>query len=438
MRELLQAPDSDPDEKGISVIQLGGDKSMDQLLTIRLGEGRTKFADVFKMEEGNLIEVADMGVKQLCISYSGSMALWLCGVLVLFCASDAAQAMLVTDMDYGGIPLWINRLLGEPSVLSLQGRMDPAWFRANNPQFCPEQCVCPIQWPTSLYCDNIALEHIPEGLPPRTQYLFLQANNISSLSSSILANITGLRWLIIDNNQLKSENLEIGSLENQKDLRYFFANNNHLTSVPNGLPAGLKQLRLANNLISSISPGAFQNLEYLSVLLLQGNRLQTITEADLKGLVRLNLLDVSGNLFSSVPRHLPPSVQQLYLSNNSFSSLDEDSFEGFLDLKYLRLSRCGLQSVSIHPQAFNHSSLVELDLSYNKLTTIPTVPTTLQYLYLEANKIKEFNVTSFCREVGPLSYSRMKILRLDGNEMTYHQLPPDWVYCLRVLLRIFI
>lgn len=108
----------------------------------------------------------------------------------------------------------------------------------------------------------------------------------------------------------------------------------------------------------------------------------------LTGLVRLNLLDVSGNLFSSAPRHLPPSVQQLYLSNNSFSSLDEDSFEGFLDLKYLRLSRCGLQSVSIHPQAFNHSSLVELDLSYNKLTTIPTVPTTLQYLYLEANKIK--------------------------------------------------
>uniref|UniRef100_A0A3Q2DTS1 LRRNT domain-containing protein n=1 Tax=Cyprinodon variegatus TaxID=28743 RepID=A0A3Q2DTS1_CYPVA len=283
--------------------------------------------------------------------------------------------MLVTDMDYGGIPLWINRLLGEPSVLSLQGRMDPAWFRANNPQFCPEQCVCPIQWPTSLYCDNIALEHIPEGLPPRTQYLFLQANNISSLSSSILANITGLRWLIIDNNQLKSENLEIGSLQNQKDLRYFFANNNHLTSVPNGLPAGLKQLRLANNLISSISPGAFQNLEYLSVLLLQGNRLQTITEAELKG-DGICHQDAS-NILATVKKlaSLPPKSSRL---------LDK-----------------------------------------------PRWPITFTLFTC-------FNVTSFCREVGPLSYSRMKILRLDGNEMTYHQLPPDWVYCLRVLLRIFI
>lgn len=108
----------------------------------------------------------------------------------------------------------------------------------------------------------------------------------------------------------------------------------------------------------------------------------------LLGLIRLNLLDISGNLFSAVPSHLPPSVQQLYLSYNNFSGLDEGSFEGFLNLKFLRLSHCGLQSSSVHPQAFNHSSLVEVDLSYNKLTTTPTVPITLQYLYLEANNIR--------------------------------------------------
>lgn len=49
-----------------------------------------------------------------------------------------------------------------------------------------------------------------------------------------------------------------------------------------------------------------------------------------------------------------------------------------------------------------------------------------------------FNVTSFCREVGPLSYSRIKVLRLDGNKMSPQQLPPDWVFCLRVLERIYI
>ncbi|KAL7843524.1 hypothetical protein AOLI_G00250360, partial [Acnodon oligacanthus] len=29
------------------------------------------------------------------------------------------------DMDYGGVPLWINRFLGEPSVLTLRDRMEP-------------------------------------------------------------------------------------------------------------------------------------------------------------------------------------------------------------------------------------------------------------------------------------------------------------------------
>ncbi|CAJ1051702.1 lumican isoform X2 [Xyrichtys novacula] len=339
-------------------------------------------------------------------------------------------------MDYGGVPLWINRILGEPSVLSIQGRMDRAWFRANNPQACPQQCDCPIQWPTALYCDHRGLADIPDHLPGRIQYLFLQGNNISSLSSPSLANITGLRWLILDHNQLESDTMDQAVLQNQTELHYFFANHNNLRTVPSALPAGLKQLRLAHNQISSISAETFQKMQNLTLLLLQGNRLQTITEGDLKGLISLNLLDLSENLFSSIPRHLPLSVQQLYLSNNSLSGLDGDSFAGYLQLKYLRLSHCGLKS--INPQVFNVSSLVELDLSYNKLTTIPTVHTSLQYLYLEANEIEGFNTTSFCREVGPVSYSRMKILRLDGNKMTYQQLPQDWVFCLRVLQSIYI
>lgn len=106
------------------------------------------------------------------------------------------------------------------------------------------------------------------------------------------------------------------------------------------------------------------------------------------GLLSLTLLDLTRNLFSSVPRQLPDSVQQLYLSHNNISQLNDNSFMGLSNLQYLRLSHCGLQSDSIHPQALNISSLMELDLSYNKLTVVPTVPTTLQYLYLEANEIQ--------------------------------------------------
>nr|XP_057911146.1 lumican [Doryrhamphus excisus] len=359
------------------------------------------------------------------------------GLWALTCAFAAASPTTLSNTDYGGIPLWINRMLGEPSVMSLEGRLDPVWYRANNPRACPQECDCPVQWPTALYCDHRSLADVPDFLPATAQYLFLQRNNISSLSSPHLANITGLRWLILDHNIMRSDQLDRGFLQNQTQLDYFFANHNQLSSMPRNLPAGLKQLRLAYNKISNIGSQPLRNLHNLTVLLLQGNRLKTIQEGELDGLFSLNLLDLSGNSFSSVPKYLPPSVQQLYLSKNSFSGIHEEDLKGFVNLRHLRLSHCGLQSHDIHSQAFNLSSLVEVDLSYNKLTSIPTVATTLQHLYLEANEIQEFNVTSFCREVGPLSYSRLKTLRLDGNKMSYRQLPSDWVFCLRVIESIY-
>lgn len=120
------------------------------------------------------------------------MALLCCAVLVLLCVFDSAPATVIADMDYGGVPLWINRLLGEPSVVSLQGRMDRAWYKANNPQACPEQCDCPIQWPTALYCDHRGLADVPDRLPDRTQYLFLQVGKTWTRALSVCCLFDGL------------------------------------------------------------------------------------------------------------------------------------------------------------------------------------------------------------------------------------------------------
>ncbi|NP_001018560.2 uncharacterized protein LOC553753 precursor [Danio rerio] len=356
-------------------------------------------------------------------------------LLLSVCGLTRAFTM---DLDYGGVPLWINRFLGEPSVLTLKDRIDPGWYRAVNTQSCPLECDCPIQWPTAIYCDHRGLNQLPSGLPFRLQYLFLQGNNITSLGSRAFDNTTYLRWLILDHNQLLSEQLDNVLFSSLTRLVNLFINHNNLTKVPAGLPSGLKQLRLAYNHIEKISEGDFQNLDSLTLILLQGNRLKTIEEGDFKGLGALNLLDLSHNFLDTFPKHLPPSVQQLYLSNNSLTGLSENSLHGFSGLRYLRLGHNKLRNERLDPGAFNLTSLVELDLSYNRLTEIPSVPITLQYLYLEVNHIQEFNVSSFCRTVGPTSYSRMKILRLDGNKLEYHKLPPDWVFCLRVLHNIYI
>ncbi|XP_076123961.1 fibromodulin [Alosa pseudoharengus] len=342
------------------------------------------------------------------------------------------------DVDYGGVPLWINRFLGEPSVLSLRGRMDPSWFRAVNTQSCPSECECPVQWPTALYCDHRALGELPAGLPARTQYLFLQGNQLTGFRPDAFANATGLRWLFLDRNQLLSGRLDAGLFSGLTRLVNVFMNNNNLTEVPMGLPAGVRQLRLAYNHIEKIPPGTFENLRNLTTLLLQGNRLKVVGESDFKGLSSLSLLDLSGNLFETFPRHLPPSVSQLYLSNNSLVGVEGGILQGLPGLRYLRLGRNMLRDAGMEPEAFNLSSLVELELSYNQLTRIPVVPTTLQYLYLEANQISVFNVSSLCREVSITAYSRIKILRLDGNKLRPHELPADWAMCLRVLHHIYI
>ncbi|XP_036386662.1 lumican [Megalops cyprinoides] len=342
------------------------------------------------------------------------------------------------DLDYGGVPLWINRFLGEPSVLSLRGRGDSSWYRAVNSESCPLECDCPIQWPSALYCDQRGLRILPVGLPPRTQYLFLQGNSMSGLPANAFTNTTRLRWLFLDRNQLLSGQVPAMVWSNLSHLENLFMNYNNLTEVPSGLPSGLKQLRLAYNQIGKIAPGSFKNLQNLTILLLQGNRLKTIGRADFTGLHSINLLDLSHNRLDLFPSHLPPSVQQLYLSNNSLIGLFEDSLQGFHSLGHLRLSHNQLRSPNMAPGAFNVSTMVELDLSYNQLTSIPVVPTTLLYLYLEANQIEEFNVTSLCRTVGPVDYSNMRILRLDGNKLASHELPPDWVMCLRVLHNLYI
>lgn len=203
-------------------------------------------------------------------------------LLVILSVCGQIQAMTV-DTDYGGLPLQIDRFLGEPTVFTLRNRVDSKWSWMVSNQNCSVKCDCAIQWPTALYCDHKGLEQFPASLPSRTQYLFLQGNMVTGFNSKVFANTTNLRWLILDQNQLLSGKLDGQALFNLTRLVNLFMNHNNLTEVPAGLPDGLKQLRLSYNQIEKIGPGAFENLRNLTLLLLQGNRLKNIGEADFKG-----------------------------------------------------------------------------------------------------------------------------------------------------------
>lgn len=76
------------------------------------------------------------------------------------------------------------------------------------------------------------------------------------------------------------------------------------------------------------------------------------------------------------------------MEHNSIDSLPESFLTSLTQLQYVRLAHNQLTDQGVPANTFNVSGLVELDLSFNRLERIPTVSTSLQHLYLQANRIK--------------------------------------------------
>lgn len=178
-----------------------------------------------------------------------------------------------------------------------------------------------------------------------------------------------------------------------------------------------------------INPAALEGMDNLTILYIHDN---AVTDMSLKGLNSLTLLDISGNKLKKVPEGLPDHLHQLYLESNAITAVPENFLSHFSQLQYVRMSHNELTDKGIPPNTFNVSGLVELDLSYNKLERIPPVSDNLQHLYLQANQIKEFTLGSFCSIVDVVNFSKLRTLRLDGNEISAQDVPSESALCLRL------
>ncbi|XP_030634358.1 fibromodulin a [Chanos chanos] len=293
---------------------------------------------------------------------------------------------------------------------------------------CPAECDCPPTFPIAMYCDNRNLKKMPY-IPSRMKYVYLQHNQITTVPDSAFGNATNLIWIMLHENQINTVGKK--AFANLMSLERLYLNGNNMTKVPANLPRSLRDLRLSNNKIAKVPPNAFEGMNNLTILLLQNNAIQEVVGA-LKGLKSLILLDVSGNKLKKVPEGLPDMLHQLYLESNSIEAVPADFLDHFSNLQYIRISHNELTDKGIPPNAFNVSGLIELDLSFNKLERIPTVSTSLEHLYLQANQIKEFTLGSFCSVVDITNFSKLKVLRLDGNEINRRDVPSEASLCLRL------
>ncbi|MEQ2307421.1 hypothetical protein AMECASPLE_018036 [Ameca splendens] len=294
---------------------------------------------------------------------------------------------------------------------------------------CPAECDCPPTFPVAMYCDGRGLNAIP-SIPSRIKYLYLQHNAISAVPDSALINATNLVWLFLHHNQLTSDAISKEVFLKLEGLERLFLHHNNLTSIPPNLPRSLRDLRIDHNRIEKVIPTDLEGMDNLTILHLHDNNIADMGTS-LKALKSLTLLDLSNNKLIKIPDALPEHLHQFYLEFNSIDSLPEGFLGGLAQLQYVRMSHNQLTNKGIPSDTFNVTGLVELDLSYNKLERIPTVSTTLQHLYLQANQIKEFTLGSFCSIVDVTNFSRLQTLRLEGNEISQEDIPLESALCLR-------
>ncbi|XP_071351349.1 fibromodulin a [Trachinotus anak] len=294
---------------------------------------------------------------------------------------------------------------------------------------CPDVCDCPPSFPTAMYCDGRGLTAMPT-IPSRVKYLYLQNNAITAVPDSAMINATNLVWLMMHHNQLTSEAIGKKAFLKLEGLERLYLQHNNLTSIPSNLPRSLRDLRINHNKIEKVAPADLEGMDNLTILYLHDNAV-TDMSTSLKALKSLTLLDISGNKLTKVPEALPEHLHQLYLESNSIDSLPEGFLGSFTQLQYVRMAHNQLTDKGIPPNTFNVTGLVELDLSFNKLERIPPVSTTLQHLYLQANQIKEFTLGSFCSVVDVTNFSKLRTLRLDGNEISRQDIPSESSLCLR-------
>uniref|UniRef100_A0A3Q3KRS5 VWFC domain-containing protein n=1 Tax=Monopterus albus TaxID=43700 RepID=A0A3Q3KRS5_MONAL len=193
--------------------------------------------------------------------------------------------------------------------------------------------------------------------------------------------------------------------------------NAKLTHFP---PLVIPELKSLNN-INSIPAEAFNGIPNLEWINLKKNKLTSagIDAKAFKGLKMLSRLYLDGNLLEAVPPDLPPTLQELKISENRLRGIDKTSFQ-LSSLVILELEGNLLSEGNVNPLAFAPlKQLSYLRLGRNHFRTIPQgLPTSLLELYLENNLIEEISETVFNQT------TNLNVLSLRHNRLDETRIAP--------------
>ncbi|XP_043852538.1 toll-like receptor 8 [Dromiciops gliroides] len=350
-----------------------------------------------------------------------------------------------------------------PELLKQQvnSRNYPCSIKKKNSSVIADCLACRLH-----YVPDFRLEHNVSEIDLSFNFIM----NITSESFAGLINLTKINLNSNANSQVEDENNDAskigmnitnGAFLNLTNLKELQLENNRLQKMPLSLPPSLSTLSLVLNNIDHITKNSTSGLTQLKNLFLGWNcfygngckKEVLIDNGVFEDLANLAVLSLSFNNLSSVPTKLPPSLTELYLSNNNIKTVNEDDFKGLENLIVLDLSgncpRCfnnpypckpceNGASIQIHQDAFrNLGQLTHLNLSCTSLKSLPVSwfsnMTNLKVLLLEFNYlVREIATGDFLTklpnlEILDFSYNYLKnsyprYITISGNFSTLRHL----------------
>lgn len=231
----------------------------------------------------------------------------------------------------------------------------------------------------NLHTLNVASNEIEllekNCLPSTLQMLHIGRNKISSLNGTV-RNLSELKWLLINSNNLTS--LEGELPENAPELMMLMVSNNRIQKLPKTVQnlIGLDTCFLNDNELRSLD-GLFSHRNSLLRLYSENNKIEYLAEDEFLKSENIDEINLTSNLIPSLNKSLL-YITKLRHANFSYNLLREFSMQEIYKLMKLR------------NLDLSHNRIEKLTGRHENIAEIPSL-TLLYHLLLDNNLLKSLD-----------------------------------------------
>lgn len=165
--------------------------------------------------------------------------------------------------------------------------------------------------------------------------------NIPTLCSGSVKDFTQLDKLILHLDGITS--IEPGAFQNVPVLRDLQITHNKIKTIHKGVfnHLSVRLLDLQSNQISTIEPEAFDNMPQLSIVELDFNEITQLNPAWFTGSPKVRRLTMAENKLTTIPanafKNIGGNKLDIWLQSNQINTIDADAFDGIAQANYLWL-----------------------------------------------------------------------------------------------------